>query len=89
MQLKHRVDAIAGQLPHLTVARFQFSAGSCDLAGSDGRTPQRLAAEFEARLRYTGIDEILEDGLHRRLTEFIEGVRELAGAVQSSYLEVV
>ena len=60
-----------------------------DLPGSYGRTAQRLAAEFEARLRYTGIDEILEDGLHSRLTEFIEGVRELAGAVQSSYLEVV
>ena len=60
-----------------------------DLPGSYGRTAQRLAAEFEARLRYTGIDEILEDGLHSRLTEFIEAIRELARAVQSSYLEVV
>jgi hypothetical protein len=50
-----------------------------DLPGSYERTAQRLAAEFEARLRYTGIDEILEDGLHSRLTEFIETVRELAG----------
>ena len=56
-----------------------------DLPGSYGRTAQRLAAEFEARLRYTGIDEILEDGLHSRLTEFIDTVRELARAIHSSY----
>ncbi|MGZ0714941.1 alpha-E domain-containing protein [Pseudomonas palleroniana] len=60
-----------------------------DLPGTYGRTAQRLAAEFEARLRYTGIDEILEDGLHSRLTEFIDTVRELARAIHSSYLEVV
>ena len=46
-------------------------------------------AEFEARLRYTGIDEILEAGLHSRLTEFIDTVRELARAIHRSYLEVV
>lgn len=60
-----------------------------DLPGSYGRTAQRLAAEFEARLRYTGIDEILEEGLHARLTDFIDTVRELARAIHSSYLEMV
>ncbi len=52
------LHACIGELSHILA----------DLPGSYGRTAQRLAAEFEARLRYTGIDEILEDGLHSRLT---------------------
>ncbi|MBU3058475.1 alpha-E domain-containing protein [Pseudomonas indica] len=57
------------------------------LPGDNGRPAQRLAAELEARLRYTGIDEVLGEGLHTWLTDFILLVRQLASAIHSSYLE--
>jgi len=57
------------------------------LPGANGRPAQRLAAEMDARLRYTGIQEILEEGLHAWLTEFIPLVRQLGNAIHSSYLE--
>ena len=57
------------------------------LPGANGRPAQRLAAEIDARLRYTGINEILEEGLHAWLTEFIPLVRQLGNAIHSSYLE--
>ncbi|NBA96707.1 alpha-E domain-containing protein [Pseudomonas sp. R5(2019)] len=59
------------------------------LPGTTGRRAQRLAAELNARLRYTGIDEVLGAGLHGWLTEFIDQVRELGQLVHESYLEVV
>uniref|UniRef100_UPI0039B44DD3 alpha-E domain-containing protein n=1 Tax=Vibrio vulnificus TaxID=672 RepID=UPI0039B44DD3 len=59
------------------------------LPGSNGRQAQRLGAEMDARLRYTGINEILDGGLHAWLTEFIPLVRELGNAIHSSYLEVI
>ncbi len=45
------------------------------------------AAELEARVRYTGIDEVLEQGLHTWITDYILLVRQLANAIHSSYLE--
>jgi uncharacterized alpha-E superfamily protein len=57
------------------------------LPGANGRPAQRLAAEMDARLRYTGIQEILDEGLHAWLTEFIPLVRQLGNAIHSSYLE--
>jgi len=57
------------------------------LPGANGRPAQRLAAEIDARLRYTGINEILDEGLHAWLTEFIPLVRQLGNAIHSSYLE--
>jgi uncharacterized alpha-E superfamily protein len=59
------------------------------LPGNNGRPAQRLAAELNARLRYTGIDEILGLGLHLWLTDFISQVRHLGQTVHESYLEVV
>ncbi|BAU75022.1 alpha-E domain-containing protein [Metapseudomonas furukawaii] len=59
------------------------------LPGDNGRPAQRLAAELDARLRYTAIDEILAEGLHTWLTDFILMVRQLARAIHSSYLEAV
>ncbi|QKZ06137.1 MULTISPECIES: alpha-E domain-containing protein [Pseudomonas] len=59
------------------------------LPGLNGRPAQRLAAELDARLRYTGIGEILDEGLHAWLTEFIPKVAELGNAIHSSYLEAV
>lgn len=57
------------------------------LPGNNGRPAQRLVAELDARLRYTGIDDILAEGLHGWLSDFILLVRQLANAIQSSYLE--
>ena len=57
------------------------------LPGANGRPAQRLAAELDARLRYTGIDEILEEGLHEWLNEFIPLLAQLGNAIHTSYLE--
>lgn len=57
------------------------------LPGINGRPAQRLAAELEARVRYTGIDEVLDAGLHDWITDHIGLVRQLANAIHSSYLE--
>ncbi|TBU74403.1 hypothetical protein DNK06_18815 [Pseudomonas daroniae] len=59
-----------------------------NLPGENGRPAQRLAAELDARLRYTSIDEVLEEGLHAWLTDFIGQVHELGRAIHTSYLEV-
>jgi uncharacterized alpha-E superfamily protein len=59
------------------------------LPGANGRPAQRMAAEIDARLRYTGIGEILDEGLHEWLNEFIPLVRQLGNAIHSSYLEAV
>ena len=37
-------------------------------------------------MRYTGIDEVLEQGLHTWITDYILLVRQLANAIHSSYL---
>lgn len=59
------------------------------LPGNTGRSAQRMAAELNARLRYTGIDEILDAGLHLWLTDFIGRIHQLGQSVHNSYLEVV
>jgi uncharacterized alpha-E superfamily protein len=60
-----------------------------ELPGANGRPAQRMAAELDARLRYTGIGEILDEGLHEWLNDFIPLVAQLGNAIHSSYLEVV
>lgn len=59
------------------------------LPGENGRSAQRMAAELDARLRYTSIEEVLDEGLHVWLTDFILLVRQLGSAIHTSYLEVV
>ena len=59
------------------------------LPGENGRPAQRLAAELDARLRYTSVGEVLDEGLHTWLTDFILLVRQLGSAIHTSYLEVV
>jgi uncharacterized alpha-E superfamily protein len=58
------------------------------LPGSNGRPAQRLAAELEARLRYTGIEEVLQPGLHEWISAFIPLIGELGDAIHTAYLEV-
>lgn len=57
------------------------------LPGTNGRPAQRMAAELEARLRYTGIEEVLATGLHEWLGEYIQRVRQLGDAIHTAYLE--
>ncbi len=57
------------------------------LPGVNGRPAQRMAAEMDARLRYTSIDEILDEGLHEWLNEFIPMLAQLGDAIHTSYLE--
>lgn len=59
------------------------------LPGENGRAAQRMAAELDARLRYTSIEEVLDEGLHVWLTDFILLVRQLGSSIHTSYLEVV
>jgi uncharacterized alpha-E superfamily protein len=59
------------------------------LPGDNGRPAQRLAAELSARLRFTGIEEILASGLHQWLTHYIGQINHLGQSVHDSYLEVV
>ena len=66
----------------------ELSLMLASLPGDNGRPAQRLAAELEARLRYTSINEVLDEGLHAWLTDFILLVRQLGQAIQTSYLEV-
>ncbi len=59
------------------------------LPGTNGRPAQRLGAELDARLRYTGINEILEEGLHEWLNESIPLMAQLGNEIHSSYLEAL
>lgn len=58
------------------------------LSGDNGRPAQRLAAELEAGLRYTSIDEVQEAGMHTWIGTYLERVNQLGQAIQQSYLEV-
>ncbi|MFJ2711120.1 alpha-E domain-containing protein [Pseudomonas sp. NPDC087346] len=59
------------------------------LPNGNGRPAQRLAAELNARLRYTGIGEIFDSGLHLWLTDYIAHINHLGQTVHDSYLEVI
>lgn len=58
------------------------------LPGENGRPAQRLAAEMEARVRYTVINEVFEQGMHDWITEQIDLLGQLGTAIHRSYLEV-
>lgn len=60
-----------------------------EIPGTNGRVAQRMAAELEARLRYTSIEEVLGEGLQAWIHDYILLVRQLANAIHSAYLEAV
>ena len=60
-----------------------------ELPGATGRPAQRMAAELEARLRFTSIDEVLDEGLQAWIHDYILLVRQLGNAIHSAYLEAV
>ena len=83
-----RIAAVArGRATFAAVLHRELSEILSGLPGVNGRPARRLAAELEARVRYTGIDEVLEQGLHTWITDYILLVRQLANAIHSSYLE--
>ncbi|MNZ77928.1 hypothetical protein D3C78_964840 [compost metagenome] len=60
-----------------------------DIPGTSGRAAQRMAAELDARLRFTGIEEVLDEGLQAWIHDYILLVRQLGNAIHSAYLEAV
>lgn len=95
----HRGSPRAGKVAELLLLRPEVprSLRACltelqeildSLSGENGRPAQRLAAELEAGLRYTVIDEVLETGMHAWISAYIERVNQLGHAIQQSYLEV-
>ena len=56
------------------------------VANARSRDTQRRAGELHARLRYARIDDILELGLHRFLTEFLERTADLGNRIAQDFL---
>ena len=56
------------------------------LANARSQDTQRRAGEMHARLRYARIDDILEIGLHRYLTEFLERTADLGNRIAQDFL---
>lgn len=81
---------LRGDVPRsLAACLEELNAMLASLPGDNGLPAQRMAAELDARLRYTHIDEVLDEGLHTWLSDFIRLIRRLADAIHSAYLEVV
>jgi len=55
------------------------------IEGKRGMTAKRLSAELIAQLRYGAIEEIIETGLHRYLTELLVRVNRVGSEVHRSY----
>ncbi len=71
--LRACVEEIAGVLQHIQ--------------GDSGHRAKRLAAELHARLSFLRIDEILDEGLHRWLSQFLDDIGRLGLHIQEAYLE--
>jgi len=71
----------------LRASLFELSQLLSQLRGANGRPAQCMAAELEARLCYTAIEDVLVTGLHEWLSDYIQRVRQLGDAIHSAYLE--
>jgi uncharacterized alpha-E superfamily protein len=56
------------------------------VANARSQDTQRRAGEMHARLRYARIEDILEVGLHRFLTEFLERTADLGDRIARDFL---
>ena len=56
-------------------------------ADDAGRQVKRLAGQLALRLEYGVVDEILDAGVHRWLTGFLEESADLGTAIREAYLE--
>lgn len=57
------------------------------MPGTNGRPAQRMAAELDARLRYTDINEVLEEGLEDWINDYLGLLNELGTVIHTAYLE--
>ncbi len=57
------------------------------MPGTNGRPAQRMAAELDARLRYTDINEILDEGLEEWISDYLGLLNELGNVIHTAYLE--
>ncbi len=71
--LRACVDEIAELLPRIK--------------GDTGHRAKRLAATLHAEMSYGQIDNILDDGLHTYLTQFLNQIHGLGDAIHGAYLE--
>ena len=76
--LRDCCDEIVAILPHI-----EAKPGAQDA----GREVKRLAGQLALRLEYGAVDEILDAGVHRWLTQFLEESAQLANAIREAYLE--
>ena len=77
------------EMPRSLAACFIEITRTLDLlAGAYGRPGEadRIAGQIHARLRYTRIDDIFQQGLHEFLTEFIDDNVRLGREVSKQYL---
>ncbi len=58
------------------------------VANEQSQVTQRRAGKLRAELRYGCIDEILANGLHAFLTQFLDRVNELGGSISRDFLVV-
>lgn len=59
-----------------------------DICGNNAPECQRLAGKLRAGLRYRRIEDIIADGLHEFLTEFIDGNAEVGQQIQRDFMMV-
>lgn len=59
-----------------------------DICGNNAPECQRLAGKLRAGLRYRRIEDIIAEGLHEFLTEFIGGNAEVGQQIQSDFMMV-
>ena len=71
-------DEIVAILPQIEANRGSLDAG---------RQVKQLAGRLALRLEYGGVDEILEAGVHRWLTGFLDESASLGEAIRTAYLE--
>jgi uncharacterized alpha-E superfamily protein len=58
------------------------------LPSETGRMPHRIAAELSARLTYGSIDEVLQQGLKRTISELLHDMVRFGTAVHEAYMEL-
>ncbi len=63
--------------------KIEANSGALDA----GRVVKKLAGQLALRLEYGSVDEILEQGLHRWLTGFLDESASLSEAIRGAYLQ--
>ena len=56
------------------------------VANEQSHETQRIAGKLRAELQYGRIDEILANGLHAYLTQFLDRINALGGCISRDFL---